>query len=188
MANADAAMYQAKRGGLQGYEFFRPQMRFRAEEMGTLRQDLFRALQRSEFTLHYQPKIDLKTGTIAGVEALARWNHPTRGLVPAQRFLAAAEGTSLIVPIGAWVLRQACSQVRAWNDAGYPTKNIVRCAGLCLFEVGRPAVPPWISALASKQIVDKRGGTIRLRSSIDEKHRGNVFTIIFPVEPPERSS
>ena len=79
-----------------------------------------RALERREFTLHYQPKINLATAVITGVEALIRWTHLTRGSVPPAQFIPVAEDCGLILPIGAWVLREACAQARAWMDAGLP--------------------------------------------------------------------
>jgi diguanylate cyclase (GGDEF)-like protein/PAS domain S-box-containing protein len=118
--NADIAMYQAKENGRQGYQFFKPAMSMRAVERQSLEGDLRRALERQEFALHYQPKINLKTGAITGAEALIRWTHPTRGLVSPARFIPVAEDSGLILPIGAWVLREACAQARAWVDAGLP--------------------------------------------------------------------
>ena len=124
LANADTAMYLAKQKRGPGYEFFRPHMRIRAEELRSLAEELFHALQRSELTLQYQPKIDLRMRKPVGVEALARWSHPTRGPIPAAKFIAAAEEVGLIPPVGKWVLRQACLQFRTWTDAGYPFKTL----------------------------------------------------------------
>jgi diguanylate cyclase (GGDEF)-like protein/PAS domain S-box-containing protein len=116
--NADAAMYQAKENGRQGYQFFKPEMNVKAVERQSIEESLHRALDRQEFVLHYQPKVDLATGAISGVEALVRWIHPTRGLVPPAQFIPIAEDSGLILPIGTWVLREACAQARAWQDAG----------------------------------------------------------------------
>jgi diguanylate cyclase (GGDEF)-like protein/PAS domain S-box-containing protein len=118
--NADTAMYQAKESGRHGYKFFMPEMNIRAVERQSIEQDLRSALERNEFTLNYQPKINLKTGEVTGVEALIRWNHPVRGMVPPLQFIPVAEDCGLILPIGAWVLREACTQSRAWTDAGLP--------------------------------------------------------------------
>jgi diguanylate cyclase (GGDEF)-like protein len=118
--NADTAMYQAKENGRQGYQFFRPAMNILAVERQSIEEHLRRALERQEFALHYQPIISLRTGAIVGVEALIRWTHPTRGSVPPAQFIPVAEDCGLILPIGAWVLREACMQARAWTDAGLP--------------------------------------------------------------------
>jgi len=118
--NADTAMYQAKENGRQSYRFFKSEMNVKAVERQSIEEDLRRALERKEFTLHYQPKIDLKTGAITGAEALIRWTHPTRGSVPPLVFIPIAEDSGLILPIGAWVMREACRQARAWLDAGLP--------------------------------------------------------------------
>ena len=121
--NADTAMYQAKENGRQSYQFFKPAMNVRAVERQSIEESLRRALERQEFVLHYQPKIDLRTGAITGAEALIRWTHPTRGLVPPAQFIPVAEDCGLILPIGAWVLREACAQARAWVDAGLPRND-----------------------------------------------------------------
>jgi diguanylate cyclase (GGDEF)-like protein/PAS domain S-box-containing protein len=116
--NADTAMYQAKEHGRQSYQFFKPAMNVRAVERQSIEESLRRALERKEFTLHYQPKINLRTGNISGAEALLRWTHPTRGPVSPAEFIPVAEDCGLILPIGQWVLREACKQARAWLDAG----------------------------------------------------------------------
>ena len=118
--NADTAMYQAKENGRQSYQFFKPAMNVRAVERQSIEESLRRALERQEFALHYQPKINLRTGEITGAEALIRWTHPARGLVSPAQFIPVAEDCGLILPIGNWVLREACKQARAWVDAGLP--------------------------------------------------------------------
>ncbi len=118
--NADTAMYQAKENGRQSYQFFKPAMNVRAVERQSIEEGLRRALERHEFALHYQPKVNLKSGEITGAEALLRWTHPTRGFVPPIQFIPIAEDCGLILPIGNWVLREACKQARAWLDAGLP--------------------------------------------------------------------
>jgi diguanylate cyclase (GGDEF)-like protein/PAS domain S-box-containing protein len=120
LKHADAAMYHAKATGRDGYQFFTPDMTVRAHERQLLEGDLRHAIERQDLLLHYQPKVDLVTGRVVGVEALTRWRHPQRGLVPPMQFIALAEDCGLIVPIGRWVLREACRQARAWQIAGLP--------------------------------------------------------------------
>ena len=122
--NADIAMYQAKKNGRQSYQFFRQDMNVTAVEGESIEESLRRALERNELTLHYQPKVDLKTGAIIGAEALSRWVHPTRGTIPPGQFIPIAEKSGLILPIGAWVFDEACSQARIWADAGVPAKTM----------------------------------------------------------------
>ena len=116
--NADFAMYHAKNSGRNNYQFFKPEMNVRAVERQSLENGLRDAMERKEFVLHYQPKMNLETGAIIGVEALIRWHHPERGLVPPVQFIPIAEDCGFIVPIGQWVLREACHQARAWQDSG----------------------------------------------------------------------
>jgi diguanylate cyclase (GGDEF)-like protein/PAS domain S-box-containing protein len=115
---ADAAMYQAKETGRNNYRFYTTEMNVRAIERQAIEAELCLALERNEFELHYQPKISLETGEITGVEALLRWAHPERGLLPPAQFIPIAEDCGLILPIGRWVLREACRQVTDWRDAG----------------------------------------------------------------------
>jgi diguanylate cyclase (GGDEF)-like protein/PAS domain S-box-containing protein len=117
---ADTAMYAAKKLGRNNCQFFKPEMQARVLERQSLEGSLRHALSRNEFRLHYQPKIDLVTGEITGVEALLRWQHPTRGMIQPLQFVSIAEESGLIVSIGQWVLLHACRQARAWMDAGLP--------------------------------------------------------------------
>ena len=117
---ADMAMYRAKEAGRNTYRFFDEAMDEEAVEHLLMRSGLRRALERGEFVLHYQPQIELDSGRIVGVEALLRWEHPEFGLVAPGRFVPVAEDSGLIVPIGAWVIQEACRQARAWQRAGLP--------------------------------------------------------------------
>jgi diguanylate cyclase (GGDEF)-like protein/PAS domain S-box-containing protein len=118
--NADTAMYHAKENGRNNFQFFKAEMNVKAVERQSLEGSLRRALERKEFLLHYQPKVNLETGEITGVEALIRWRQPDRGLVPPSQFVPIAEDCGLIIQIGRWVLREACRQARAWQRAGLP--------------------------------------------------------------------
>ena len=124
IANADTAMYWAKKNGSECCQFYSPELNVCALESQFTRNDLRLAMERSELTLHYQPKVNLKTGAIIGAEALSRWNHPTRGTIPPGQFIPVAEESGLILPIGAWVFDEACKQARAWSAAGLPAKTV----------------------------------------------------------------
>ena len=118
LQHADAAMYHAKKSGRNAYQFFAPAMNAFARERLELENGLRRALDQREFVLHYQPKVDVRTGRIDSAEALVRWRHPKRGLIAPAQFIPLAEETGLILPLGEWVIREACRQAFAWQAAG----------------------------------------------------------------------
>ncbi len=122
--NADAAMYSAKDGGRDNFQFFTADMNAQAVERLTLENGLRLALDKKELFLVYQPQMDITTGKITGLEALLRWQHPKLGLVPPDRFIRIAENSGLIMPIGEWVLRTACSQARKWQDEGLSAVSV----------------------------------------------------------------
>jgi diguanylate cyclase len=124
MKKAEFAMYHAKETGRDMFQFFKPEMNVLAIERQSLEDSLHHAIERQELLLYYQPKVELKTGTIIGIEALIRWNHPQRGFVTPGQFIAIAEECGFIVPIGRWVLREACRQARAWQVAGLPPTSV----------------------------------------------------------------
>jgi len=124
MKNADTAMYHAKERGRNNYQFFSPEMNVRAVERQSLETALRLAIERQEFVLFFQPQVDIRSSKVVGMEALLRWQHPERGLLSPATFIAVAEESGLIDPIGQWVLRSACQRAKAWQDGGYPPLKI----------------------------------------------------------------
>jgi diguanylate cyclase (GGDEF)-like protein len=120
VAKAETAMHNAKENGRDDFQFYDPDINLRAREQQSIQAGLHTALQRQEFTLLYQPKLNLETGTITGVEALIRWQHPEWGAVSPAQFIPIAEYGGQIIPISRWVVREACRQTRAWRQAGLP--------------------------------------------------------------------
>jgi diguanylate cyclase (GGDEF)-like protein/PAS domain S-box-containing protein len=124
LKNADFAMYQAKDSGRNNYQFFKSDLNATALERQVIEGGLRHAIERDELALYYQPKVNLATGAICGVEALIRWRHPLRGLLYPSQFMSVAEESGLIVPIGRWVLGEGCRQAKAWQDSGLPPMQI----------------------------------------------------------------
>ena len=137
LKHADMAMYAAKTKGRNRYQFFSEEMHRRAVDRMQLEAGLRQALERDEFKLVYQPQYELASGRLVGVEALLRWEKPDRGTIMPARFIPLAEETGMIHAIGEWVLRQACTQVKEWLDAGYPALRVaVNLSGRQFAEAG----------------------------------------------------
>jgi diguanylate cyclase (GGDEF)-like protein/PAS domain S-box-containing protein len=162
--NADDAMYSAKGVNASKCHFFDPSMNVRAVEWRSIQVGLHGALARGEFELHYQPKVDLDTGTIVGAEALLRWRHPDRGLVSPKEFVPIAESTGLIVPIGQWVVREACRQARAWQDAGLPPTPLA--VNISALEFRSVAFLRQVEAILAETGLDPRYLELELTESV----------------------
>ena len=124
LAHADAAMYCAKQRGRNNFQCFTPEMTTATQEKVQLETDLHVALEHKQFELHYQPKVNTKTGVVHGAEALLRWRHPLRGEIQPADFIHIAEECGLIGAIGTWVMNEACRQARAWQLDGLPLMRI----------------------------------------------------------------
>jgi diguanylate cyclase (GGDEF)-like protein/PAS domain S-box-containing protein len=174
--NADTAMYQAKENGRQSYQFFRPAMTVRAVERQSIEENLRRALERREFTLHYQPKIRLRTGEITGAEALLRWTHPVRGSVSPAQFIPVAEDCGLILPIGQWVLREACKQARAWLNAGLSLGTIA--VNISSMEFRDDNFLESVFAILSETGLDPRSLELELTESVLMKRAESAASVL----------
>ena len=138
LQKADTAMYNAKDAGRNTYRFFDEQMNLQAHEHLLLQNWLHQALFRAEFYLQYQPQLDIDSGKVIGIEALLRWNNPELGEVVPARFIPVAEDCGLIVPIGAWVMEEACRQAQSWHQAGWP--DLTMAVNLSALQFRRPGL------------------------------------------------
>jgi diguanylate cyclase (GGDEF)-like protein/PAS domain S-box-containing protein len=174
--NADTAMYQAKESGRHSFQFFKPAMNARAVERQSIEESLRRALERREFALHYQPKVNLKTGAIIGAEALLRWTHATRGSVSPIDFIPVAEDCGLILPIGAWVLHEACAQARAWIEEGLPP--ISMAVNVSAIEFRHEKFLEGLFSILDRTGFDPRSLELELTESVLMKHAASTAEIL----------
>ncbi|WP_343547361.1 EAL domain-containing protein [Ralstonia sp.] len=163
LTNADAAMYHAKGLGRNAYSFFEPSMNANVHQQLQLVQDLRRAVERHELVLHYQPKFNAPNGPIMGVEALVRWQHPQRGLVPADEFIPLAEKTGLIVPLGAWVLDEACRQMAQWHREGHAGWTVA--VNLSALQFSHAALIDTVRDTLARHALDPRSLTLEITES-----------------------
>ncbi|WP_088347201.1 MULTISPECIES: EAL domain-containing protein [Rhodomicrobium] len=174
--NADTAMYRAKESGRKSYCFFKPVMNVQAVERQSMQEGLRRALERNEFSVDYQPKFNLTTGLVTGAEALIRWNHPTRGAVPPAQFIPVAEDCGLIQQIGAWILREACSQAKAWLDAGLPPTMMA--VNVSAMEFEDPNFLEGVFDVLAKTGLDPRSLELELTESVLMKRADVAVAIL----------
>lgn len=174
--NADTAMYQAKESGRQNCQLFKPAMNVRAVERQSIEENLRRALERQELTLHYQPVINVTTGEITGAEGLLRWTDPIRGAVPPARFIPVAEDCGLIVPIGRWVLREACRQARVWMDEGLP--KVTMAVNISAMEFRSANFLEGVFATLADTGVDPTSLELEMTESVLMKHSESATSVL----------
>jgi diguanylate cyclase (GGDEF)-like protein/PAS domain S-box-containing protein len=165
LRDADAAMYRAKQRGRNRFELFDEAMRDRVVERLETEHALHRAVEMAQLRLHYQPIIDLGTGAIAGVEALLRWDHPALGLLPPDHFIPLAEETGLIVALGEWALREACWQVRRWEQAVRLAPAFTINVNLSVGQLSRPRLPKTVQAAIEHARIDPGRLTLEITES-----------------------
>jgi len=164
LKNADAAMYSAKKLGRNNTQYYSAEMNVKAMERLVLENGLHHALERAEFLLHYQPQVDLRSGEIAGMEALVRWQHPKLGLVSPAMFIPVAEDSGLIVELGEWVLRTACAQNKAWQLAGL--KPISVAVNLSARQFRQPDLVEKVAAILDETGLDPACLELELTESL----------------------
>ena len=164
LKNADLAMYYAKAKGRNNYQFYKMELNDNVHERLLLEGDMLAGLSRNEFVLHYQPQIAMDTGEVIGVEALVRWQHPTRGLVMPDTFIPIAEETGLILPIGDWVLNEACRQMAAWSQEGVPPVRMAVNLSARQFKKGN--LPGLLEELISATGIDPRLLELEITESV----------------------
>jgi EAL domain-containing protein (putative c-di-GMP-specific phosphodiesterase class I) len=164
MSNADCAMYHAKKTGRDNYQFFTPGMNAAASARLALEKSLRRALENEEFVLHYQPKVDVVTGDVHAMEALVRWRSPERGLVSPNEFISVAEEMGLIIPLGAWVLREACRQNRAWQLADLPRMRMA--VNLSAYQFRKKDLPEFVASVLKETGMDASCLEIEVTESV----------------------
>lgn len=162
--HADMAMYRSKSLGRNTYSFFSDDLNAAVEARVSLEGSLRHALEREQFCLHFQPKADLQTGRVSGVEALLRWHCPGRGMVPPDRFIAVLEDTGLIIPVGAWVIRAACLQLAAWDREGLP--RISLAVNLSARQMRQPYIGAMVEDTLREADIDPARLEIELTESL----------------------
>ena len=176
LSNAEVALHQAKARGRGEMQFFSAEMSRHAKDRLSLDADLRRAVERGELLLHYQPQTDLINGKIVGVEALVRWNHPVRGMISPADFIPLAEESGFVVTLGEWVLREACRQFRAWQDAGYPLKHIA--INVSTVQLGRGHLVDTVRMAIEESGVDPKQVELEITESCLMDDHGQSFNEI----------
>ena len=176
--DADIAMYRSKGKGLGRYEIFDPSMLDRVMTRLELETDLRKALDNQEFVVHYQPILEMKTNQIIGFEALVRWQHPVKGLIPPAEFIPTAEETGLIVPLGYWVLDEACRQLHAWHSQYPADPPLTMNVNLSTRQCAQPDLIKKISTILKKNELDPRFLKLELTESLIIDESGSTATML----------
>jgi diguanylate cyclase (GGDEF)-like protein/PAS domain S-box-containing protein len=179
--DADAAMYRAKEEGRGRYRIFDRMLREEALSEGRIRSELQTSLDRGEFRLHYQPLMDLGSGRISGVEALLRWEHPDRGLVAATEFISYAEAMKLILPLGRWVIRESCRQLRIWRDRLPPDVPLALSLNLSTRELLDPRAREWFEESISDSGVDPSWLQVEVSESFFARPQTEIENALAPL-------
>jgi predicted signal transduction protein with EAL and GGDEF domain len=166
LRNADLAMYAVKRNGRNGYALFEPAMYTSVLEEAQQRVDMERGLAEEQFVVLYQPVVDMHTSRLTGVEALVRWQHPTEGLLSPYTFIAGAEANGLIVPLGRWVLRQACAQLARWQRASPAAAGLVMNVNLSARQFQDPALVSDVAAALGDAGIEPGALTLEITESM----------------------
>lgn len=175
LKNANAAMYEAKKHRKR-YEFYKPEMHVQSSEIMELENDLHKALKRNEFVLHYQPKLNLQTGSVTGVEALLRWEHPRLGDIPPSKFIPLAEESGLIMSIGEWVLKTACKQNKYWQQNGIEPFRIAVNLSARQFE--QKDLVERIRQVLKETSLDARWLEIEITESVLMKNKTSTMNVL----------
>ncbi|MGH9765043.1 MAG: putative bifunctional diguanylate cyclase/phosphodiesterase, partial [Blastocatellia bacterium] len=166
LRDADTAMYQAKALGKGQHAIFDRYMHTRAMNMMQIENDLRRGLEREEFLLHYQPIVEIESGRLLGFEALVRWLHPERGLIPPGTFIPVAEETGWIVPLGAWVLREACAQMKLWQEQFGIDSRLYVAVNISSKQFGQVDIPDQVTQTLRSTGLDARSLTLEITESV----------------------
>lgn len=166
LRDADNALYRAKAAGKARYEIFDPSMHAVAVAALELETDLRQAIERRELSLHYQPIVSLASGEISGVEALLRWNHPQRGMIPPAAFIPMAEETGLIIPLGWWIVEEACSQLQRWKDSFPQQRSILMSINLSIRQFAEPDLTKRLEVMVRDTGVDPTGIAFEITESV----------------------
>ncbi len=177
LKHSDTAMYHAKQAGRNNYQFFARQMNQLAVEKQALGTQLRYALEYHELLLHYQPVVDVASGKLVGLEALLRWQHPEQGLMPPNKFIPLAEETGLIIPIGEWVLRSVCLQLKAWQDQGYDIPQLA--INLSVKQIQQTTLAETIARILNETGVEARFLELEITESILVDHSAGMVERLF---------